>query len=185
LSDNDKKKLYYGGKEKSAEEVRKNDIEEIEPYSTWDIQTDFNRLMNRFQRDFEVLWDSSWRIGRDVTRKARSSLVPFGTTIPSIDIEDQGKNYRLAVDLPGFKKEDVDIEVEEDSIIINAKRSKSEEDRDKSYIRQERSSQTFYRKIHLPEAVRTDQASANLNNGILDISLPKKTPKETKKITIT
>ena len=57
----------------------------------------------------------------------------------------------------GFKKEDVDIEVEEDSIIINAKRSKSEEDRDKSYIRQERSSQTFYRKIHLPEALRTDR----------------------------
>ncbi|HSV49026.1 MAG TPA: Hsp20/alpha crystallin family protein, partial [Candidatus Acidoferrales bacterium] len=185
LSDVDKKKMnyYYGGKEKSAEEVKKGGREEIIPYTPWDIERDFNRLMDRFQRDFEDFWGESSRLGRDVTRRTRRSIAPFAT-MPSVDIEDQGKNYRLMVDLPGFKKEDVQVELEEDSVTINAKRSASEEEKNKNYVRHERSSQTYYRKINLPELIRSDQANAKLNNGILDISLPKKEPKETKKLTV-
>ncbi|MGD0203038.1 MAG: Hsp20 family protein [Candidatus Bathyarchaeia archaeon] len=44
--------------------------------------------------------------------------------------------------------------------------------------------QTFYRRIQLPEKVKSDDAKASLNNGILEIMLPKKEPKETKKLTI-
>ena len=88
--------------------------EEIVPYTSWDIQRDFDRLMNRFQRDFEDFWDTSSRFGRDMALKARASIAPFtGSMMPSVDIEDQGKNYRLMVDLPGFKKEDVQVELEE------------------------------------------------------------------------
>ncbi len=183
----DKKKMnyYYGGKEKSAEEVKKGSQGEIAPYTAWDVQEDFNRLMNRFQRDFEDFWGTSSRIGRDMTRRARSSIAPFaGATMPSVDIEDQGKNYRLTVDLPGFKKEDVQVELEEDSVTINAKRSMAEDEKTKNYVRHERSSQTYFRRIHLPEAIRSDQANAKLNNGTLDIMLPKKEPKETKKLPV-
>lgn len=175
---------YYGGKEKSAEEVKKGSQNELAPYTTWDIQQDFNRMMNRFQRDFEDFWGTSSRIGRDMTRKARSSLTPSGATMPSVDIEDQGKSYRLTVDLPGFKKEDVQIELEDDSISINAKRSQTEEERNRTFVRHERSAQTYYRKIHLPELIRSDQSNAKLNNGILEINLPKKEPKETKRLTV-
>lgn len=187
MSEDEKKKMnyYYGGKEKSAKEVKKGNPEEIAPYSALDVQQDFNRLMNRFQRDFEYFWDTSWRIGRDMTHKARS-ITPFAeATMPSVDLEDQGKNYLLKVDLPGFKKEDVQVELEEDSVTINAKRSQTEEEKNKNYVRHERSTQTYYRKIHLPEAIRSDQANAKLNNGILDITLPKKEPKETKKLAVT
>jgi len=187
LSEADKKKMnyYYGGKEKSAQEVKKGSQEEIAPYTALDVQQDFNRLMNRFQRDFEYFWDTSWRIGRDMTHKARS-ISPFtGAMMPSVDLEDQGKNYLLKVDLPGFKKEDVQVELEEDSVTINAKRSQVEEEKNKNYVRHERSAQTYYRQINLPEAIRSDQANAKLNNGILEITLPKKEPKETKKLAIT
>jgi HSP20 family protein len=185
LSDADKKKMnyYYSGKEKSAVDVKKG--EEIVPYTTWDVQRHFNRLMDKFQRDFEDFWGESSRVGRDMTRKARRSIAPFtGASMPSVDIEDQGKNYRLTVDLPGFKKEDVQVDLEEDSVTINARRSTAENEQNKNYIRHERSEQTFYRKIHLPEPVRSDQSNAKLNNGILDITLPKKEPKETKKLTV-
>ncbi len=116
----------------------KKPTERIAPYTAVDVQQDFNRLMNRFQRDFEYFWDTSWRIGRDMSHKART-ITPFtGATLPSVDIEDQGKNYRLTVDLPGFKKEEVQVELEEDSVTINAKRSQVEEEKGKNYVRHER-----------------------------------------------
>jgi HSP20 family protein len=180
----DKKKMYYyyGGKEKTAREAKK-DSEEIMPYTSKDMQHDFNRLMNRFQRDFEDFWDNSWRFGREMTSKARASITPF-TGMPTVDVEDQGKNFRLTVDLPGFKKEDVQVEVADDMVTINAKRSRMENEQDKNYVRRERSSQTYYRRVQLPEAVRSDDANAKLNDGILEITLPKKTPKESKKLAI-
>jgi HSP20 family protein len=173
---------YYGGKEKTAKQTKK-DSEEIIPYTAREIQHDFNRLMARFQRDFEDFWDTSSSFGREVTSKARASMVPF-TGMPSVDIEDEGKEYRLTVDLPGFKKEDVQVEVADDMVTINAKSSHAENEKKKNYVRRERSSQTYYRKIQLPEAVRSDDANAKLNDGILEITLPKKTPKETKKLNI-
>lgn len=174
---------YYGGKEKTAQEVKKGH-EDITPYTSKDMQRDFNRLMTRFQRDFEDFWDTSSKFGRDMTSRARASIAPLTAMMPSVDLEDQGKNYRLTVELPGFKKEDVQVELNEDSVTINAKRTHIEDEKNKNYVRHERSAQTYYRKILIPEPVRSDEANASLNNGILEISLPKKTPKETKKLPI-
>lgn len=177
---------YYDGKEKSPDEEVKKSTEDIAPYASRDIQWDFNRLLNQFQRDFEDFWGVSSRLGRGVTSKARASIVPFmGLGIPSVDIEDQGKTYRLTAELPGFKKEDVTIEMTEDSVTINAKKTHTEDQKNKTYVRHERAAQTYYRKIHLPEHVLSDDANAKLNDGILEISLPKKIPKETKKLAIT
>ncbi len=120
LSEEEKKKMsyYYGGKEKSAEEVKKGSQGEIAPYFTWDLQQDFNRMMNRFERDFEDFWGTSSRIGRDMTRRARGQLSPFSRAMmPSVDIEIK-KKLRLKW-IFGFQKEDVQVELEEDEIIIN------------------------------------------------------------------
>jgi HSP20 family protein len=181
----DKKKMnyYYGGKEKSAEEIKKGSQEEITPYTSRDMMRDFDRLIDRFHRDFEDFWDTSIRFGRDMTSKDRASIIPF-TGMPSIDIEDQGSNYRLTVDLPGFKKEDVQVEVTDDAVTVNAKRTYAEDEQRKNYVRRERSTQTYYRRIPLPERVRSDDAKASLNNGILEVTLPKKEPKEIKKLTV-
>ncbi|MCW3999723.1 MAG: Hsp20/alpha crystallin family protein [Candidatus Bathyarchaeota archaeon] len=182
MSEDKKKMYYYGGKEKPAGEVKKN--HEVTPYVVGDIQSDLDRLMNRFQRDFEDFWDTSSRFGREMTQKARASVVPF-TGMPSVDLEDEGKDFRLTVDLPGFKKEDVQVEVADDVVTINAKHTQLENEQKKNYVRHERSAQTFYRRIQLPEAVRSDDSNAKLNDGILEITLPKKAPKETKKLSIT
>ncbi len=68
--------------------------------------------------------------------------------------------------------------------MVYAKRSEAEEEKKKNYVCRERTAQIFYRRIQLPEKVRSDDAKASLNNGILEITLPKKEPKETKKLTI-
>jgi HSP20 family protein len=101
-------------------------------------------------------------------------MMPLKMMTPSVDVEDRGKDFRLAVDLPGFKKEDVNIDVGEESVLIHAKKSTAEEEKQKNYVRRERMAQTFYRRIDLPEKIKSDDAKASLNNGILEVVLPKK-----------
>lgn len=179
----DKKKMYYyyGGKEKKAGEIKKAEEpfgEEMIPYFSKDFQRDFNRMMDRFQREFESFWGQPPRLHYE------RFMRPFKTMMPSVDVEDRGKDFRLTVDLPGFSKENVDVEVTDDTVTVQAKQSLSEEEKKKNYVRRERSAQTYYRRIQLPETVRSDEAKANLNNGILEIVLPKKAPKESKKLKI-
>jgi HSP20 family protein len=179
LSEDEKKKkycYYYGGKEKKASEIKK--AAEVAPYT---VQQDFDKMMKQFQRAFDEFWEtppSKW--GGNIRRHA------FPTpAVPSVDLEDLGKDYRLVVDLPGFSKEDVEIDVTDDSVTIQAKKTQSEEEKKKNYVRKERASQTFYRLVPLPETVRSDDAKASLNNGTLEIVMPKKEPKKSKKIALT
>ncbi len=184
---NEKKKMYYyyGGKEKKAGEIKKPEEREMAPYPFGDMQRDFDRMIERFQHEFEDFWGQPPRWRHGMRWRARHPMMPFGEfRLPSVDLEDKGKEYALTADLPGFKKEDVDIEVTDDLVTIHAKKTQTEEEKKKNYVRRERAAQTFYRRIMLPEPVRSDEAKASLNNGTLEITLPKKEPKETKKLTI-
>jgi HSP20 family protein len=180
----EKKKMYYyyRGKEKKAGEVKKGAEEGIVPYS---FQRDFDKMMERFRRDFDDFWQGPPRMRHWIQWKHGFPMMPFGETmLPSVDLEDRGKDFRLTVDLPGFSKENVEIEVADDSVMIHAKKTLAEEEKKRNYVRRERAAQTYYRRIELPEKVRSDDAKANLNNGILEVVLPKKEPKETKKLTV-
>ena len=97
---------------------------------------------------------------------------------------DGNNGFHFLGCLPGFNKENIDVEVTEDVVTVQAKQTQTAEEKQKSYVRHERAAQTYYRRIHLPEAVLSDDAKANLSNGILEIVLPKKVPKETKKLQI-
>jgi HSP20 family protein len=179
----DKKKMYYyyGGKEKKANEIKKG-TQEMAPYG---VQQDFDRMMDRFEREFADFWAMPPR-WKQWMHERPFPMMPFKQIMmPSVDLEDRGKDFRVAVDLPGFNKEDINIEVSDDSVMFHAKKMQSEEEKNKNYIRRERAAQTFYRRIQLPEKIKSDDAKANLNNGTLEIVLPKKEPKETKKLAIT
>jgi HSP20 family protein len=177
LSDEEKKKkhYYYGGQEKKAGDIRKSD--EITPYSQ-QFQSEFDRMMERFQREFEDFWASPAKLRRGLRSRAGFPM------LPSVDLEDCGKDFHLTVDLPGFSKEDVDVQISTDFVAIRAEKTLSEDEKKKDYVRHERTSRTFYRRIQLPAEVKSDDAKASLNNGILEVVLPKKEPKETKKLKI-
>jgi HSP20 family protein len=186
LSEDKKKKMYYyyGGKEKKAGEIKKQP-QEITPYSSSGIQQDFDKMMKSFQREFDDFWETPSQWGHEMRWRHGFPMMPFRETMmPSVDLEDRGKDFRLTVDLPGFSKENVEIEVSDDSVVIHAKKAVEEEEKRKNYVRRERAAQTFYRRVPLPEMVRSDDAKANLNNGTLEITLPKKEPRETKKLAI-
>ena len=168
-------------KRKKGGRVKKGG-QEIAPYPT---QRDFDRMMNRFEREFEDFWAMPPMMKQWMHERLGFPMMPFKITMPSVDVEDRGKDFRVSADLPGFNKEDVNIEITDDSVTIHAKKTVAEEEKNKNYIRRELAAQSFYRRIELPEKVKSDDAKASLNNGILEIILTKKKPKETKKLQVT
>lgn len=178
-----KKKHYYGGKEKKAGEISKATPppEPMAPYTLGDIQRDFDRLMDRFQRDFDDFWTAPPRHRHG---HRGFGMMPFRQLASSVDLEDRGKDFRITADLPGFVKDNVDIQVTDDAVTIQACKEESGEEKDKNYVRRERSTQTFYRRIMLPEPVQSDDVQAMLDNGVLEVVLPKVKPKQSKKVKV-
>ena len=100
----------------------------------------------------------------------------FGKTNTSFktDIKDEGDHYLLEADLPGFKKDDISIDVDDGYLTITATRKSEYEDKDKkgNYVRVERSYGTYTRSFSL-DGIDSDKISASLNDGVLALTLPK------------
>ena len=92
----------------------------------------------------------------------------------STDIVDNGTSYTVQTDLPGFKKEDINIEITEDCMTVSAVRHSDYEDKDKkgNYVRMERSYGSYSRSYDLT-GIDADKISANYSDGVLSIDLPK------------
>lgn len=103
-------------------------------------------------------------------------LTPFAPTrtrVPAVDIKDEGTGYVVEAEVPGVAKEDVEIEIGEDAIEIRAKKEEEKEEKGEGYIRKERGSLRFYRRLPLPDDVDREKVEAKMENGVLRISLPK------------
>ncbi len=88
--------------------------------------------------------------------------------MPSYDIIEKEKELLIIIDLPGFSKKDVELEIGEDYVKVRASRERRKEGK---YIVSERS-YSFYRSISLPYKVDVDNAKAKMKNGVLEITLP-------------
>jgi len=141
-----------------------------------DLWRAFDDIFESFRQDFEdLLFPSS------MTRLY--PVIPE-TRVPLVDLEDRAKDYILKAEMPGFKKEDIEIEVQEDSVEITGRVGWKYDKKAKGYICKERACESFYRIIQLPEEIKTDDVKANLTEGVLEIELPKKTPKKGRKVSI-
>lgn len=89
-----------------------------------------------------------------------------------IDIIDKGESYLLEAELPGFKKEDIKIDLDGDTMTISATRSSENRVDKKSYLRSERSYGSYRRSFDVSE-IDQEQISAAYNDGVLTVTLPK------------
>ena len=91
---------------------------------------------------------------------------------PPYDLEDAGGEYVVYMDIPGFSKDNIRIKVSED--IVEVRAEKEEEFAEtRNFIVKQRVYKGFYKVIKLPAKVRPDDAKATLQNGVLQIILPK------------
>lgn len=91
------------------------------------------------------------------------------------DIQEQGDNYIIDMDLPGFKKEDIKISLENGYLIVNASKNESNEENnaEKNYIHRERYTGQCSRSFYVGDTVKEEDIKAAYNNGILQLIVPK------------
>lgn len=95
------------------------------------------------------------------------------TFSPLTDIAEEDNRIIVTTDLPGVDKENVELSVRDNYLVISAEKGKEEEKEKEGYIRRERSTIRYYREIPLPEGVTEEGATAQLKNGVLTVTLPK------------
>lgn len=90
-----------------------------------------------------------------------------------VEITDKGKEFDIRAELPGVKKENLDIDIEDNYLRINATKIDETSEEDKNYKHSEFSYGEFSRTIQLPEEIDIDKTEAKLEHGVLRIVAPK------------
>ena len=99
-----------------------------------------------------------------------------------VEITDKGRDYEVKAELPGIKKEDLDIDIDKNYITINAEKHEENKVDEKSYKKSEFRYGSFSRTVYFPEEINVEKTEATLEHGVLKIDAPKKyTEKDTRK----
>ena len=107
-----------------------------------------------------------------------------GVNLPTTDVYTKDDSELIIeAHLPNFDQDDVDVHVEEDSLIIQAEKHEKEEDKDRKYVIRE-SSSSFYRRMALPDRANADGIKAHLDDGVLKVTVPLEELPQPKKIAI-
>ncbi|HJS00062.1 MAG TPA: Hsp20/alpha crystallin family protein [Flavobacterium sp.] len=100
----------------------------------------------------------------------------FSSTIPAVNIKETETEFRIELASPGLKKEDFNIELDENVLSISSERKIESEEKNENgkYTRKEFSFSSFKRSFTLPETVNEEDIKANYENGVLHLTLPKR-----------
>jgi HSP20 family protein len=91
---------------------------------------------------------------------------------PDVEVFQRGDELIIHADLPGLTRNDVKVDVKDDGVLITGERRQQHEEERQGFFRSERSYGAFQRWIPLPDGAITDQAKAQFNNGVLEVSMP-------------
>ncbi len=105
--------------------------------------------------------------------------------IPPVDIAEDADRISVTAELPGFREEDVKIELQGDVLTISGERKRESEKKDRDYRRVERSYGEFRRSFTLPASVDREKVKANFSDGLLKLELAKKPEAKPRQIPIT
>jgi HSP20 family protein len=100
----------------------------------------------------------------------------MGETTNGLDFADHGDEYVVTVDVPGYEKDDIEVRLSGDTLLVDGKREQTVDEDEENYLRRERRRRSFSRRVTVPEPVDTDGVSAQVTNGVLTITLPKSEP---------
>lgn len=109
-------------------------------------------------------------------------LARRGFWAPAIETFERDGRLVLRTELPGLRREDVNVEIAGDELVVSGERTREEEEARAGRLYSERSYGSFERRLTLPEGVNTDTIEASLDNGVLEISLAMPPGRKTRRI---
>ena len=161
----------FSNHELKMSEKEKKKEKEIEPWSPFDITSSFEDIWRDFYRGFRPWGITPWHMPRRLLRPEKE-----WEYTPLADLVDEGDKFIVRADIPGFSKENVNIEITDDSIELSGEVEKEEKTEKEKYRHYERSYSSFRRTLRFPTKVKPQEASASLKNGVLEIDVPKEKP---------
>ncbi len=130
----------------------------------WDPARELDTLQGEMNRLFSSFFDTpTTGTGAGAARR----------WLPAMDLVETDEHFVLKADLPGVLESDVNIEVEGNVLTISGERKTEHEDKHEGYYRIERATGAFRRMLTLPEGVDADAVTANFENGVLEVRIPK------------
>jgi len=148
----------------------------IERWRPWDEFREMERWMDEMMRRPLLAWRRPltwWRIPTEAMG-----------WVPSVEMYEKEDKFVVRAELPGMKKEEIDVSVVGNTLTISGERKAETEVKEEDYYRCELCYGKFSRSISLPAAVDAAKVDASYENGILEITLPKIEAAKPKKITI-
>ena len=132
------------------------------------VERTFDQLMEDFRRNFrDSIWGPWEMMDLEPTLSIRET---------STDMVDAGNKFIVHAEMPGIPKDKIDITVTKEGIEISAETNVGKEEKEKSFVVRERNYSHIYKVLSFPEEVIPEKAESTLKDGLLEISIPKKTP---------
>jgi HSP20 family protein len=149
------------------------------PYPAFGQLSPFG-AMRRFAEEFENMFDDFNRVRRTPVSLFDLELPEFNVTAgalwaPQVEVAENNGELTVRADLPGLKKEDINVEFKENSVMISGERREESKEEREGYFHSELTYGSFYRRIPLPEGADLDKATAIFKDGVLEIRVA--TPK--------
>ena len=135
----------------------------------------FRQNMQNMQNFMEQTWPSSMGQMRGITPFEFFDKIA-DTRLPLCDVIDRGDRYEINLEVPGINKEKIDVKATKHSITISGSQTEKTKEKGKKYVYSERSYKSFHRQIPFTQEIVPSQINAKVNDGVLEINVPKKNP---------
>lgn len=127
-------------------------------------------LLRLMTSELDRMFDEPWTLVRWPPADVVSADAPIWA--PRVDVVTKDKTLVTRVDLPGLKKEDVLVQVEDGFLTLSGERKKETKEEKDNVYREEREYGSFCRTVPLPKGVKADDVKATFNNGVLEVTVP-------------
>ncbi|KAF6244628.1 Hsp20/alpha crystallin family protein [Nitrosopumilus sp. b2] len=145
--------------------MAKKSVKKLTPSLRMPSFSEFDKVLDNFRRDMEKSFFSFPRIDFPSFPKLPES---------GCDVIDEGKQFRMKMNVPGLKKNEINLNVTDNSIEVTGEHK--EEEKKKNFLRKERHSMSYYQTIPFSEKIVPGKVKAKVTDGVLDVTIPKAKP---------
>lgn len=139
------------------------------------LERGIDDIFGEFRRSFDDLMAPFFPL-TEIEQELR-----LPTRYAQVDLIDNGDSFTVNAELPGFTKDQVDVQINKDGLAIRAECKEDKEDKRKNYLHRERAYSSLQRFIAFPEEVNPAKVEGSMKEGVLELKVPKKEPKPEEK----
>lgn len=144
-------------------------MNDVTTVPTKPVATAHDTPLGWLRTEIDRLFDDFGRPARSIFNFGASALAP----IPAVEMTEQDKGYRLAIELPGLAKDDVELSIADGVLTVSGEKRGESERKDEGLLISERRYGAFRRQLTIPSDVDAKAISADFDKGVLTVTLPK------------